>query len=157
MMRVVGPAFLVANLLLSGAVLAADTTPPTAPGQPIEGASISQDEDYDTDGGYLVSWPAAVDGESGIAAYEVQEQAGASGAWLRIATSRKRWVSLSGRADSLRYAYRVRALNRARLLSTWSPVSDGIAVDMTAPHLAITYPEDGMLLGRQSTMGGTGQ
>jgi hypothetical protein len=156
-MRVAGPAVLVANLLLSGAVLAADTTRPTAPGQPIEGASISQDEDYDTNGQYLVAWPAAVDGESGIAAYEVQEQAGASAAWIQVATSRKRWVSLSGRADGLRYAYRVRALSRARLLSAWSPVSDGIAVDTTAPRLAIIYPEDGMLLGRQLTMGGTGQ
>lgn len=146
-----GILILLTTLFGSGLVLAADTTPPTVPGQPREGTTINRDEDYDADGRYMVFWSTSVDRESGVTSYEVQEQTGASGPWIRVATSRTPRISVSGRRHGLRYAYRVRAQNRARLWSDWSPPSNGILVDLTPPT-AVTVSDDGATMTSTTTL-----
>jgi len=123
-----------------------DPTPPGAPGQPLEGSSnATVDYDFDGDGSYYVSWPVATDADSGIAAYEVQERAGAAGAWTSVATTNAstRYISRSGRVDKTTYFYQVRAQNNSGLWGPFSPVSDGILIDKTAPVTIATVTDDG--------------
>lgn len=109
-----------------------DATAPTAPGQPKEGSST--DLDYDSDGKYTVYWAAAADAESAIAAYELQEKAGSSGTWKTLtSTKTSRSFPVSSRVHNTQYFYQVRARNGAGLWGAWSPASDGILVDKTAP------------------------
>jgi len=111
---------------------AADTTPPSAPGQPKEG-SIT-DLDYDTDGTYTVYWNAASDPESGITTYEVQEKVGSAGTWKTLTgTWTSTSINLTGRLHGNQYFYQVRAKNGAGLWGGWSGTSNGITVDTTAP------------------------
>lgn len=117
-----------------------DTTAPSVPGMPTEG---SPDADYDGDGAYAIYWAAASDPESGLIAYQLQEQVVPSGAWTTLSstlTSGK--LSVSGRTHNTRYRYQVRAKNGAGVWSAWSPVSDGILVDTTAPG-AVVVSDDG--------------
>lgn len=119
-----------------------DTTPPGAPGQPTEGSSTI-DYDYDGDGAYSVYWPAALDAESGIAAYELQERVGAAGAWTALtSTVTGRSFAVSGRLANAQYFYWVRAKNGAGLWGPWSAISDGILIDKTAPS-PVTVTDDG--------------
>ncbi|MDP3703705.1 MAG: fibronectin type III domain-containing protein, partial [Candidatus Omnitrophota bacterium] len=120
-----------------------DTTAPSAPGLPQEGSSTI-DLDYDDNGSYTVYWAAASDLESGISVYEVQERIGPSGSWTTLTNSRSGTnFSVSGRLDKTTYFYQVRAKNKAGLWGPWSPVSDGILVDKTAPS-AVTVTDDGV-------------
>ncbi len=131
--------------------LAADTTPPTSPGQPKEG-SPSVDTDFDADGSYSVYWPAARDPQSGISAYRVQERIGATGSWITLTSTRTaaNWP-VSGRLDKKTYYYRVQAKNKAGLWGPLSPASDGILIDKTPPSQgAVT--DDGAWTASTSTL-----
>jgi hypothetical protein len=120
-----------------------DTTAPTAPGQPKEGSS--SDLDYDGDGSYTVYWSSASDPESGISAYEVQEKVGPGGTWKTLTSSRtSSSFSVSSRQHNTQYFYQVRARNKVGLWGPWSPVSDGLLVDKTAPS-AVTVTDDGAI------------
>lgn len=73
---------------------------------------------------FWVNWPAAVDGESGIALYEIQERADTSPLWVSIATTtvNQYMVSKDTYTDQGKFFYyRVRAQNFA---GTWSDYSD---------------------------------
>lgn len=110
-----------------------DSTPPSAPGQPMEG---SPDADLDADGAYPVSWPSATDLESGISAYELQERVGSAGSWTSLATTLTGTTfSVIGRTNGSTYYYQVRAKNGAGIWGAFSAVSDGIAVDTQPPTL----------------------
>jgi len=131
--------------------LAADTTPPTAPGQPKEG-SPSVDYDFDADGSYGVYWPAARDPQSGIAAYRVQERIGVAGSWITLTSARTipNWP-VGGRLDKKTYYYRAQARNGAGLWGPFSPASDGILIDKTPPSQgAVT--DDGAWTASTSTL-----
>lgn len=136
--------FLVALILPAAPLLAADTTPPTAPGQPKEGSS-SSDLDFDADGNYIIYWSAASDPQSSITAYEPQERIGLTGTWKPV-TPKPNFNSLSytisNRLHNTRYFYRVRAKNGAGLWGAWSAESDGILVDKTGP-LTPVITDDG--------------
>ncbi|MBI4597341.1 MAG: fibronectin type III domain-containing protein [Candidatus Omnitrophica bacterium] len=121
-----------------------DPTPPGSPGQPMEGSSTATvDYDYDGDGSYYVSWAAASDPDSGIAAYELQERAGPVGAWITLTTTAtSRYAVVSGRLNTIQYRYQVRAKNGAGAWGGWSASSDGIVVDNTPPS-AVTVADDG--------------
>ncbi len=121
-----------------------DTTVPSAPGLPKEGSS-STDYDFDGDGSYTVYWAAAADAESGLSAYEVQEQVGSTGAaWTTLTNNRTTTnFAVSGRLDRTWYAYRVRAKNGAGLWGNWSSASDGILIDKTVPSIPATVTDDG--------------
>ncbi len=132
------------SLIGSSNGIRVDTTPPTAPPQPTEGGTT--DADYDADGIYYVYWyasPLAADAESGISAYELQERVGVGGTWTTIvSTTAARYASLTGRLHNTQYFYQVRAKNGAGLWGAWSPVSDGILIDKTAPS-TVTVTDDG--------------
>lgn len=121
-----------------------DTTAPSAPGLPKEGSS-STDYDYDADGSYTVYWAGASDAESGVSAYEIQEQIGSGGApWTTLTNSCTTTnFAVSGRLDKTRYAYHVRAKNGAGLWGNWSSSSDGILIDKTAPITPASVTDDG--------------
>jgi len=130
----------------SDSIRTPDPTPPAAPGQPLEGSSnATVDVDYDADGSYYVSWPAAADPDSGIAGYEVQERAEIAGAWISVATTNAstRYLSRSGRVDQTTYFYQVRAQNNSGLWGPFSTVSDGMLIDKTAPVTIATVTDDG--------------
>lgn len=121
------------SLFFSSFVFAADTTPPSSPGTPIEGSSLI-DYDFDADGSYPIYWPVATDAQSGISAYEIQERMGPSGNWITLTSARTSPnYSVSGRVDKKNYFYRVRAKNGAGLWGSFSAASDGILIDKTAP------------------------
>ena len=121
--------------------LTTDSTPPTAPGQPAEG---SPDQDYNGTGAYTIYWTAAADAESGISAYELQERIGAAGAWTSlISTLATTSYALSGRVDKTTYFYQVRAKNGVGTWGPFSPVSDGVLIDKTAPTAITTVTDDG--------------
>jgi hypothetical protein len=120
-----------------------DTTAPSAPGLPTEGSRTS-DYDYDSDGQYTIYWPPASDSESTIDRYELQEQVSGTGTWTTIATTTSPSRSVSGRWHNGRYFYRVRAKNSVGLWSPWSPASDGLLVDKTAP-IPPTVTDDGAI------------
>jgi hypothetical protein len=105
-----------------------DHTTPSTPLQLIEGSS-SNDADVDTEGQYTVSWSAASDSESGIAAYELQEQVAGTAGWVTLAVTTARSHSVKARLDNTKYLYRVRAQNGAGI---WSGHvhSDGITVQI---------------------------
>ena len=125
------PSMATATIPLQGA----DTSQPTAPGQPTEG---SPDADYDNDGAYTVFWSAASDPESGIAAYELQERIGTAGTWATLSsTITATNFAVSGRAHNTTYYYQVRAKNGAGLWGAFSPTSDGMTVDLQAPQLSL--------------------
>ncbi|MDP3722363.1 MAG: fibronectin type III domain-containing protein [Candidatus Omnitrophota bacterium] len=143
---------LTSTLLLGHAAFAADTTPPLAPGQPTEG---SPDTDYDADGTYTLSWPAASDAQSGIRAYTVQEKIGPQGSWKTLTTTQRTpRLPIRGRLDKTRYVYRVQAKNGAGLPSAWSPESDGVLIDRTAP-IPVTVTDDGVTTFSTTTLHAT--
>jgi chitodextrinase len=112
-------------------------------GVPDGGSENVPDVDYDSDGAYTVFWAAASDPQSGIKVYLLQEQAGASGKWRTLtSTLRATRFSVSGRLDKGRYFYQVRAQNTAGLWGPFSPPSDGVLVDTTAPT-PVTVTDDG--------------
>lgn len=122
---------------------------PTAPGQCTE---ESPDVDYDGDGAYTIFWSAASDPQSGIKAYMVQEKMGAVGGWRTLVSS---WNAtrfpVRGRLDKTRYVYQVRAQNRAGVWGAWSPSSDGVLIDKTAPT-PVTVTDDGATLFSTTTL-----
>ncbi len=129
-----------------------DTTAPSAPGTPTEGSSAT-DYDYDSDGTYTVYWTAASDAESGIGAYELQEWVGTTGAWTTLtSTTTSRSFTVSGRLHNTQYFYQVRAKNKAGLWGPWSPTSDGILVDKTAPSTVTTVTDDGAVNANSTTL-----
>ncbi len=131
-----------------------DTTPPSAPGRPTEGSSTT-DVDVDGDGAYTVYWAAPQEPESGIAAYEVQERVGTTGAWTTLTSSRtSRSFSVSGRLHNTQYFYQVRARNGAGLWGAFSPVSDGVLVDRTGPSV-VTVTDDGATTTSTTTLHAT--
>ena len=143
-----------AILFHAAVALAADTTPPSAPGQPREG-SLFSDEDYDADGTYPISWAAAFDRKSGIAAYALQEQVGATGTWTTLSdTITSRHFTVEDRRHNTQYFYRVRAKNGAGLWGPWSVSSDGILVDQTAPS-PVTVTDDGATTSSTTTLHAT--
>ena len=126
----------------SDGIRAPDPTEPSAPGQPTEGSST--DLDYDGDGAYAVYWTAAVDADSGIAAYELQEQVGVGGAWVTLtSTSTALSFSVSGRLDKTSYRYQARAKNGVGTWGPWSVASDGMLIDKTAPSTIAAVTDDG--------------
>lgn len=128
-----------------------DTTPPTAPGGPIENSS-SSDRDYDDNGNYWVYWTLASDPESAVTAYEIQERSGTTGIWQTLpVTPTTGSVSVSGRLHNTRYFYRVLAKNGAGLWSSWSPESDGILVDTTNPT-TFSVTDDGATTSSTTTI-----
>jgi hypothetical protein len=130
------------------------TAPTTAPGTPTEGGST--DLDYDGDGSYSISWTAATDAESGIAAYELQERMEPDGAWVTLtSTSTARNFSVSGRLNNTRYVYQVRAKNGVGMWSAWSAISDGVLIDRTAPAPVATVTDDGPLTASTTTLHAT--
>lgn len=138
----------------SDGIRAPDPTPPTAPGQPTEGSSTT-DYDYDGDGSYTVYWPAASDPDSGVSAYEVQERIGPAGTWTTLTNSRTSPnFSVSGRVHNTRYSYQARAKNGVGTWGPWSPISDGLLVDRTAPS-AVTVSDDGATTSRPTTLHAT--
>lgn len=123
-----------------------DTTAPSAPGLPKEGSSTT-DYDFDGDGKYTVYWIAASDAESGIAAYELQEQVGVGGTWTTLSSAiTGTSFTVSGRLQNTQYFYQVRAKNKAGLWGSWSASSDGVLVDKTAPT-AVVVTDDGAVAG----------
>ena len=129
--------------------LKVDTTAPSVPGTPTEG---SPDTDFDSDGSYTVSWAAASDQQSTVAAYELQERLGATGAWTTLSsTLTTTSFSVSGRLHNTQYFYQVRAKNGAGLLSAYSAASDGVLVDTTAPT-AVTVTDDGATTSSTTTL-----
>jgi hypothetical protein len=128
-----------------------DHTAPSTPGQLIEGSS-SNDADLDTDGQYTVSWSSASDPESGVAAYELQEQIAGTAGWVTVAMTTARRHSVKARLNNTKYLYRVRARNGAGI-SSGHVYSDGITVQMnpTEPP-PVSYQGFGAL-----TPGGDGQ
>lgn len=140
--RALALAFGFALPLAATAAQAQDTTPPSAPATVAEGGA-SADVDYDGDGKYKVAWSKATDSQSGIAAYEVQEQAGVGGAWVTLtSTATSRSWPVAGKPDGARLFYRVRARNGAGLWGPFSNSSDGLLIDKTAPA-AVTVTDDG--------------
>jgi len=118
-----------------------DTTAPAAPGQPTE---ETPDQDYDVDGNYTVSWPAASDAESGIAAYELQEAASLAGPWTTLSnTLTGTSFAVSGKLHNTTAFFRVHAKSGAGTWSSWSSPSDGITVDTTPPTTP-TVTDDGV-------------
>lgn len=108
-----------------------DTTPPTAPGQPTEGL-VDKDVSQSS---FVVFWPAAADPESGINCYQLEERVGTTGSWGPVGscfTSAPSY-SITGRTEGNTYYYRVKAKNGADLFGPYSPVSDGVLIDSTAP------------------------
>jgi hypothetical protein len=120
-----------------------DGTAPSAPAFVREGGSWF-DVDFDGDGQYTIQWARATDMESGIAAYELQERVGPAGSWNTLtSTAAGAALSVNGRADATRYAYRVRAKNNAGLWGAWSAASDGLLIDKTVPAPVPSIADDG--------------
>ena len=108
-----------------------DTTAPGAPGIATEG---SPDQDYDDDGAFMVTWPAAVDGGSGIKYYELTEMSSLPSSAVVSSTIVTTSYAISGLANGYTYTYQVRAQNNAGLWGPLSTVSDGCLIDKTAPN-----------------------
>lgn len=130
-----------------------DTIAPSAPGLPTEGSTT--DLDYNGTGFYTVYWPAASDLESSISAYEVQERVGFSGSWTSLTTTRTSAnFAVTGRLDKTRYGYQIRAKNGAGIWGAFSPVSDGVLIDKTAPT-SVTIADDGATTTSATTLHAT--
>ncbi len=142
-----GPAVVGGWLVFTPAALwAIDTTPPTAPGQPIETASGSGpdvDYIYTLQGVFVVSWTAATDPESAITAYELQEKKTTTGTWTTLSsTLTTTQFQVTNQLSNTQYFYHVRAKNAAGLWGAWSADSDGVLIDGTPPS-AVTVTDDG--------------
>jgi hypothetical protein len=110
------------------------------------------DVEYDGDGKYTISWAAASDRESGIAAYELQEQVGLTGSWTTLSrTLTVRRFSVTGRLHQTQYFYQGRAQNGEGLWGPWSLPSDGILVDTTKPT-GVTVSDEGATTASTTTL-----
>ncbi len=106
-----------------------DTSAPTVPGVPTDGG------EYNTTGSIDFSWSAAVDDESGVAAYELQVGTSIGGEDLfDINVGDVLSYTVHAAEGQTVYA-RVRAVNGENLYSEWSASSDGITVDSLAPSV----------------------
>lgn len=132
-------------LLFSSPAYAADTTPPTTPGQPSELSPQSTpagDADYDADGTLDVAWAPATDPESPIAACELQRRTTSTWTTISSTLTSAQTTLTSGMYHGNRYFFRVRAKNSAGLWGSWSAESDGIYIDTTKPAY-VTVTDDG--------------
>ena len=107
-----------------------DRTPPTVPSIVLETyPGLGADIDYSESNQYLVSWESAMDFDSGIDVYELQESTSPN-SWNTISSNLKvTEFSMVGKDFGKVYRYRVRARNLAGLWSEYSQISDGIAIN----------------------------
>ncbi|MFZ5916154.1 MAG: hypothetical protein ACOYZ7_04415 [Chloroflexota bacterium] len=107
-----------------------------------EGDAVGADDDWDEDNSYYVFWNTVADTGSGIS-YQVQRSVN-TGSWddltptgLTCDASRCWGDDPMGHSDGDAIAYRVRAINGAGRTGSWSAVSDGVTLDLSAPDSSV--------------------
>jgi hypothetical protein len=110
-----------------------DQTAPTTPISPLRPGAVSASNIF-------WSWPAAVDGESGVVAYRFVtsrdasfSQIVSSNGWMNATN-----LTLFARPHGETLYARVRAINGAGLESPWSAASEPVLVDALAPKSTIS-------------------
>lgn len=117
-----------------------DTTKPSTPGIPDDGGALTGSTTV------IFSWTPAADAQSGVASYDLQIGTSVGGTDLfdgNVGDGLS--YSIVGESGTTLYA-RVRAMNHAGLLSTYSDWSDGITIDTNYPGGVAAPTDNGMYI-----------
>lgn len=121
--------FVPLSLAQAGQAEQGDSTPPSTPGTPSDGGSVTSSTSA------TWTWTAAADSQSGISTYKIDIGTTPGGINIanQVSTSGALSYTQTGLADGQTYYARVRAVNGAGLTGDYSGNSDGILVDTSAP------------------------
>jgi hypothetical protein len=121
-------------------VAAQDTTPPTA--------RVGGLPPYQGDLSFTVRWSGSDEaGGSGLASYDVQYQAGVTGAWVDWQTGTTATSAQFTGTDNVAYAFRARARDKAGNQGAYPATGDTrTTISAHPPALAILNPADGARL-----------
>jgi hypothetical protein len=122
-----------------------DETPPSAPGTPVDNGAFD-------DGQVRFDWAEAADAESGVATYEAEVFA--NGIYFGTSFGPFPFASFNASMyPGATITCQVRAHNGAGLTSGWSPLSDGVVVELNPPSIYWSSPSDGnTMVGRNTDL-----